>query len=579
MAANQKHASLKNVLHESDKGLEEYGMRGKNSDDRFVILPDGRTALAGHQVQDMLTDFTLPNYRAEKEGAKQAIYTAVPVANAFAVGKDLFPMVDGTAWTEPINAYLRTRGDLIPLLPMVAGLIGPLGTGKTLLAIHLLDILFHAQGFIRLHIMSPTAKTDPTIANWMRTRNPDGEVTVHTGIDPEVMRYCFYRAQKETDKWFKLGEESIYSKTSVQANSVKKDQQQFDSIAHPWTNDEGMPHGRKPNLPPAVEKNPKEHDPLSHVAMGGHRKRKAEDLEDELHLTNNEIYVASRRRAISSNYSQGQLYTQRMIVPVTRVAPCVDPRTSKSTNPINNTPSYHNTMKASSKRICLNKMTLQAIVRQVQLDHSTRDRQFDGQLTALRLRNERAYLDVEDCVPTLIWLDDIMDLIHHHAAMLPMMRKWICNLRHGRMACMWGVQRIKGIDPTFRTNSTHYMIFQIRNEGERRTLAEELANVVTGGDFEELLHAATKPMPGRERDFLYLDIRNQIAGRSFEYQITGTTAKVSNAELNSELSCSYEHAKDMASTTPKEIEAATSTKKRKRENASGQQPRSTKRRR
>lgn len=545
-------------MQESDKTPRDYAAPTLNPEDQFITLPDGRSAIAGYKVQDMLSDMVLPNYREAKAFAKEAVYSAVPVANPFAMGKDMFPMVDGTAWTEPINEYLKERGTLIPNVPMVMGLIGPIAAGKTTGAGNLFKIFNHPRAFKRIHIMSPTGHTDPSIANLMRKRHPECEVTVHTGLDPTVMAYCFHRAQKECEKWVKISEESIYHRPSAVVQSVKKDQQEFDSIAHPWTNSAGVPHGRVPNLPPAVEKNLELIDPLAKVAMGGAvRKRKAED-DDETFIPNQGLFVASRRRAISANYSQAELYTQKMVVPISHAPACVDKNTARPENPVNNTPGYQNGLKAGTNRICMNNMTLQAMIRKVQFNHKTRDRQFDGMITAMRLRNEVSFLDVEDAIPTLVWLDDVMDLIHHHAAMLPMMRKWICNLRHGRMACIWGIQRIKGIDPTFRANSTHYMIYQIRNEGEKKILSEELGNVVTNGDFEELLHAATKPHGGRERDFLYLDIPNQIAGRSFEYQIMGTTAQVCNDELKETMSHSYENAVDLArNTDPRDMSVST----------------------
>jgi len=417
-------------------------------------------------------------------------YRIEPFKKEIALGPTAKPIIDGTKWSEELNKYITAQSDALPTLPMIGIVVGGVGSGKTSLLVQLLQVYGHPDCFKEIRIYSPSLGADPVLLTYLADRHPDIDVMVSKFPDLEYMK----KKQEEVELAFApeydVAIRGRRKKKSRARTYLEMEQQEPDSISHPWTNLDGKGHGRIPLLPDYTRNRKK--PPSILIPLIEHERQ-----QNKSHPTTKYIGIHQQVvRAQEAYARRDKLFSRKL-----------DSYSPPSINePIDITTAH----------------PMEHLVN-VNLQYPTLlNLQSNIQQAALRDKDPIKYAKHHDIKPGLIIFDDCAYQFDSGPFAKHFLR-WLTVIRHSHCAVLFMFQKKTAVPPIIRDLATHLFLFRVNNGRELDSMEEEWGGTVP--DFLGKYHAATAGVGDRTKDFLYVDLRSGgKAYRAFSGELVANQA-------------------------------------------------------
>ena len=448
----------------------------------FSTLPDGRMVFDNidpngplnmslhYPGQDMLDE--------ERERAKGG-FKIKPTEKQLTLGPLKEPLVDATVWTKEPNEYISSISDILPKIPFIWIFIGGIGSGKTNFIANIVKIYNDEKCFKTIHVFSPTAHLDPTLATVQYERKPDTKVELHTRFDVRIIQeknaeiqalYAPYRQKA------KIGKYEHREDRAKLASMLRE----FDDPSHPYLNSWGVSHGRKPFVPVRRSMFGKvSREPIVGPAAG----LRDQSVRATIQVMRTRQGLPLETHNVLDAMMSATLPEHRQNVPRT-----LNGDVSEFAKEINLT--HENVVNLQNQRVLHERYLM------------------DPSLHAGR-----------DIKPTLLIFDDATGTFQ--GAFGSFLKKFITTIRHTRMSIVIVVHKLSAVPTVIRAVTTHVTLANTKNKREIELLDEEFGSKFP--DFPGLLNAATVPQPGRPKDFLMLDLEKGKAYRSFSGELVNAS--------------------------------------------------------
>lgn len=400
------------------------------------------------------------------------------------VGKRTNLFFDSTTWAKSLNERLDKMAPQFPRIPFVTVELGAIGAGKTTCLIEMLQVYQHL--FKRIVICSSTMGMDSLMLDFIYKRDPECDIQILPVSD--FNREFINRQQQEVlmDQvpYQTLAKEGMYTKPvedkpeeTPQMTAFKRTLIDDHSLVHPYLNKDGTRHGKKLQLPAVRDETIGEHipslNPTTVTGFSGSRYR------FKYHPISETKTNKRKREAEDADDYDFEAPKPNMPNPVI---------TNKhSTN-------YH------------------------LLQHRITDPEHNaGQARLQKVEKAIATNTLDNVQPksderagTLYVLEDMAYMRGTYA---DDMKHFVTVIRHFKGSMIWLTQSTTGIPTAVRNNCTDFIAWRLNNKKELQRMLDDFGGVVP--DFEGRYIAATTPIGEHDRDFLYVNIRNKEASRSF----------------------------------------------------------------
>lgn len=410
-------------------------------------------------------------------------YSLKLVDHPIEIGPVKTPIIDGTQWAKKINDHLASISEIIPNMPMIMCVMATVGGGKSTILHSLLPAYAHPDCFKQVRIYSSSMGQDPITLTMLAHRHPEVDIECH-----ETPDFAFiYSKSEEVRKHYAAQTAAAQrglntEKKQKQSSKWAKYLRPYDSIIHPYQNDDGSHHGRDPHVPKYNNYWPNRPKLLS--------------------LIQNDDYFKSLPAAVNES---GLTSLQKHFT------------TSKD---------------FKEERMAAidwtDKHPMQPVV-EINLSRQNTIERQDKALLGKNMRmNPHTHKAVHEPTPCLFIFEDCAYMFHGSGG--TRFNAWLSTIRHSHCAVIFIFQQKTSIPRFLRTVATHAIIMRCNNGLELQSLEDEWGGTVT--DFLGKYHAATSCYPGRERDFLFIDLRKENkAYRSFYGELTTTDIETANKEV------------------------------------------------
>lgn len=425
----------------------------------YITLPDGAIAHANTVIDARvpIESVCLPGRQDldAKMKKKNTSYRIKKADKPIEIGPVKEPIIDGTLWSKKINAELEKISDMIPNMPMILCVMATVGGGKSTILHTLLPAYAHPDRFPQVRIYSSSMGQDPITMTMMANRHPD--VDIECATEPnfnfiyskadEVRLHYANEAEMAKNGYFKKPVSKLHDR-------IVKSLQPFDSLTHPHTNEDGSRHGRIPRVP---------------------------NFRSDWHTKPKLLSVICGEQPVE--------YELAKSMPVADAG--IQPRQSRihTLKPVNFTdlnPMQH------VRDLNLKDTTTMEQQRRMRIASEARARPFD-------------YKVVHEPTPCLFIFEDCAYMFHGPGS--TQFNAWLSTIRHSHCAVIFIFQQKTAVPRFLRTVATHAIIMRCNNGLELQSLEDEWGGTIT--DFLGKYHAATTPIDGRDRDFLYVDLRKE----------------------------------------------------------------------
>lgn len=502
MTSLRKQDDVRRARDEKERlGLTDYNPEDHKKEEPLLIPVENGYRVRGFKEGATWKDsFTLPKFG--KDLSKENInrvrqYTIKNHEVPIVIGPMDNLLINGTLWAEEGNKRLEKVTDALPRLPFVWTVEGAINKGKTTLLVTALELFDDPEIFSEIHIYSASLAKDPILKTYLARRSPElrekVKITFQAKISPADIAKFAQEAEEKLAPLDRLAEVGINVDKDAKRQRIKMMMGTFDDITHPFTDQDGVHHGRRPIL----------EDIPNYTPIHPFEQEGAEPVFDP-ELIDPEYYQdVPRVDGTGSRRRRRQLIGQPTLDRESEQFALFHPKkpTVTFTNPIN-----------PQKRGIMQEVADMAV--------------YDPNMSELKAKMERTkdhHLNQYDKGDQrkkplkrgkLLLLDDCSYAFRGPSGVY--FEKFVTEIRHHECCMIATFHKTTATPPIFRVVATHTAIFDIPNLIERKLLSEIFGGIE---DFEGKLRAATHVTGERDRDFLLLDIPKKKAYRGLQGEI------------------------------------------------------------
>lgn len=440
--------------------------RKKHDETKKFKLKDGRVLMPNIDGAPRIPStirFAGEELWEQEKIASKSGYKLIPSEKEYVTGPRKVKLLDGTAWAAEANKHVKSKASNMPEVPFAWMFCGAMGSGKSTWLGNILSFYVHKDCFREAHVFSPTCRIDPTLWDAVYERDPNCTIHLHENYDPDLIA----KKSEEIEILF-----APYLQKAMRGKFTKKEKtaennefmREFDDPSHPYVTLDGRYHG---------------HDPIVEIRSATRRqervprKDRQRDRAELAVLLSRPIMDGAEKRLLNF-MSQKTKFDPNAPIPAD-----------------GNAHEY-------PKLLALNN-----------LDHTTLDAR--RRLHEKALADPAGSIDLNKKRAVLFAFDDATGTIHGPFGAA--LSRFITRVRHYNMSILMMVHQPRGrngIPTVMRDVITHVSLAATRKPRALKVLEEEFGQDFP--NFKSLMHAATCILPGREKDFLQLDLK---AGRAF----------------------------------------------------------------